>query len=620
MGLETRTEKSYYQRKEVTGFTIDGPFSVDLDDALWIEKNDDGYVAHISIADAGAFVPMNSRIDFRALSLGFTRYFSSGGISCPMLPKHLISYYLTLEEGEKRPTITLSVPISEKLEFGEANLEHTYLTSCARLTYEDADRFMQEGNAFSLRDAQTLSKRLLEKRKSDGAFVLFNREKGLAVNEEGNLVSFAKASMHNSYILVQEFMILANQIVAQYFSRNNIPCLYRNHLPGDDAPERSEMLNRLESALASGDTQILRELCKSISSSVCRASYGVDTKGHFGLNLRSYLHFTSPMRRYADLVNNRQLTAHLLGRDLPYNSENLEDIAAHLNGLKQRIKDEETIRYEQRLARRSSEALESDDFSSIKEGQFYKVIQTAIDRSTVTIALESEISSRLEDGLLKNNEILMILSKTPKEDLLWKDIRKRVLDWLEQTPQKTVTIFHNAKISPDLSICENKNFRLSHHTAIASLTLGDEHYQSLPQTAKSKKESSALACFDLLTIIAGFDGKSRGPKEDENVPRKKSRSVPNYASDAAKDVSGKIPDKDYRSMLKAGCIMLGKTAPEFFAYRTGTKKDPTVTVTAQITLEDKVFISYPVVGEKQDLAEQWAAKDLFDKIQSHFDT
>ncbi len=242
------------ERPVVQGFTIDGPTSKDLDDALWLERRPDGgYQLDISIADVGSLLTpeLTPTLDKEALQRSFTRYFAED--NAPMLPRSLSEASLSLLEGQPRPTLTLTLPFDAKLRMGEPSIRHTTLTSIKRFTYESADHAIEHPHnelTEMVRDAYGLAQRFFQKRRARGALALYDLQAGWATNEEGNLVSLSQGERHKAHILIQEYMILANQVFAHFLADKGVLALYRNHVAKAIAPERAKLLEMLETAVS----------------------------------------------------------------------------------------------------------------------------------------------------------------------------------------------------------------------------------------------------------------------------------------------------------------------------------------------------------------------------------
>ena len=283
-------------REEVRGITIDPVGALDLDDAIYAEQDGKGLIVHISIADPSSVITPGSLLDEVANARAFTRYYGDLG-NDPMLPGVLSEDRLSLHEGQRRPTITLSMPVDGRLNFGKPEIRRTFLRSRRALTYQDADRIITENNdpdARALRMAYGLGKRLALAR---GAYYDFR--KFIEISEEGTERPIRWGDAYESMVMVRELMIKANMATARIALEMDIPVLYRGH---DSIGER--------------------------------AYYSTVFAGHEGMRLRAdspYAHFTSPIRRLSDLIFHRQLLAAMEGNEPPYTQTELDQLARAIN-------------------------------------------------------------------------------------------------------------------------------------------------------------------------------------------------------------------------------------------------------------------------------------------------
>ena len=283
-------------REEVQGITIDPVGAKDLDDAIYVEQDGNGFWVSVTIADASSVILPGSLLDEVANARAFTRYWGEMG-NDPMLPAVLSEDRLSLHEGQRRPTITIFIPIDEKLNFGKPEIKRTFLRSRRALTYPEADRIMFENNdtvAPVLKMGYGLARRLEYARGTD-----YNFEKRTEISEEGEEKQMRWGDAYLSMITVRALMIRTNMIGSKIALDMDIPFLYRGH---DAIGER--------------------------------AYYATVYSGHDGMKLQAdqpYAHLTSDLRRLSDLTDLRQLLAALEGKEPPYTQEELDQIARAIN-------------------------------------------------------------------------------------------------------------------------------------------------------------------------------------------------------------------------------------------------------------------------------------------------
>lgn len=318
-------------RPKVHGFTIDSATSRDLDDAFFVERTLHGYRLTISIADVAAYVERGSVLDDQAKQMVETRYYRNG--NHPMLPVRYSEGCLSLLPYKPRPVLTVTVDLAEDCTIAATEIIESQLTSQARFSQEETDLLLL-GPPNPLRDQMDLCRkvasRLQAHRQERGACAFYDLRQGLYADEEG--VIRRSASVH-AQIIVQEFMILANETVATTLARTGRAFLYRNHQARSAAPGRDEILRQLQDALL--NPQSLPALLTRTQLWMDRATYDPILLGHFGLNLPAYGHFTSPIRRYADLINHRIVKAAIKGEPEPYAVKDLAKIAKDINTWKE---------------------------------------------------------------------------------------------------------------------------------------------------------------------------------------------------------------------------------------------------------------------------------------------
>jgi ribonuclease R len=364
--------------------TIDGEDARDFDDAVCLEREGDGFRLYVAIADVSHYVAPWSTLDREAYIRGTSTYFPDRCI--PMLPPELSEGVCSLKPAVNRLTVTVEIPIRPGGEAGPPKFYPSVIRSRARLTYDevhDALAGAGEGSPVRtgaggeharevgrmLRDMATAAGWLSLARSARGALDLDLPEAKIAV-EGGLPVSIRAAERWESHRVIEEFMLLANTAVAEFLSRRGDPFLFRIHEePAEDRVEefeaaagrllrrsrptdRRDVSSRLQAwaGLARGG-KYERPIHMMLLRSLMLARYGPEIRGHFGLALTRYTHFTSPIRRYPDLVVHRVLKAALGDRTLSAYLKHLSDrgaeIGSHLSG-RERLSMEAERAVEQR--------------------------------------------------------------------------------------------------------------------------------------------------------------------------------------------------------------------------------------------------------------------------------
>jgi len=326
--------------------TIDPKDARDHDDAVWVEKTREGYRATVAIADVSEFVPPHTPLDEEARARGCTIYLPDRAL--PMLPTALAADLCSLLPERDRLCLAVVIELDQKGEVTSFSLHEAVMRSAAMLTYEGVARtlgFSEEGpqshQAETLRSGlqklDELAQKLRRRRLARGAMDLELPEAQVVIDpkthEPSDVVRrVTQPSIRRAYQMVEELMILANELVAAWLSERRSLTVYRVHAPPD--PERLERLLafahqlglRLDLEEFSDPKGLGRFLTKIRDHdfapglmmlalrSLKPAAYDIVNRGHFGLASDAYLHFTSPIRRYPDLLVHRTVKALLRGQ------------------------------------------------------------------------------------------------------------------------------------------------------------------------------------------------------------------------------------------------------------------------------------------------------------------
>lgn len=347
--------------KEVV-FTIDSASTRDIDDALSVRpaEADGGLRVSVHIADVAELVPLGSELDLHARKVGTSVYLP--GKVIPMLPRQLSEDRLSLLPGEERLTLTVEMRIEPDGTVTSVDVFESRIRSRQRLTYEQADGVLRgedvEGIESEVKESllwlRAACARLSVQRASRGGVEARRVEPELRVSlVDGAVAQVATTPEGPGNQLVERLMVAANEAVARYVTERALPVLYRTHPePAGEIAEELEVfannlgyrvglggrltaqaLSALEQQISLGGNEQGAALWEVVLSSLGRAQYTPARAGHFALGSEQYLHFTSPIRRYADLVVHRTLKAYLAGqRGEGYPSlEELEELGAHLD-------------------------------------------------------------------------------------------------------------------------------------------------------------------------------------------------------------------------------------------------------------------------------------------------
>lgn len=587
------------ERLTAKGLTIDGPISKDLDDAIWMNKEDDHHLIYVSIADTANHIEIGSDIDQNAMKQCFTRYYATG--TKPMIPRPLSEFSLSLLEKQKRDTITLTICLDLQLNVKSFKINKTTLKSLKKLSYQEAEELMGTDQDPFLKDAYKLSRRLFNKRRDDGAIVYFDREKGFTTTEDGNVTILDESERFNSHLIVQEFMILANRLVSEYFIKNNIPGLFRNHKARSSAPDRKDLVDDLENTLTQGNYNRINTFREKLSLVMERSKYEPTVNGHYGLNLPAYMHFTSPIRRYADMVNHRQLSAFLEKKEFPYDEAKLLKIAEEINGVENHMKDAKNEALKGMANSIAKTALMVGALDNLDKNEFARVIKIAVREDRLTPELEEMILKLLEKEEFTPNNMFVVICEGDKLSDKWRPIRKALLKHLETHLPNAVTILVMASQTLGWLLPKYKTDRCGTEQNVffecrgTVKVKGGDIFYSPVQKSSTKKVAIQLAALSLLELYLGFETESR----DCVVQVKK-----------LKDKNEEVTE-NFKSRLQEICQKKKWPLPQFkITSETGESHDPEFTVVASIQIGDTIFSSVGKKAGSKKMAEQLAAQSL----------
>jgi ribonuclease R len=328
-------EKDMVGRKDIRDLpfiTIDGVTAKDFDDAIYVESDVKGFKLYVAIADVSHYVKEGTSIDKDAYERGTSVYFPNFVV--PMLPEVLSNGLCSLNPHRPRLALVAEMKMDFSGEMISSSFYEAVIESKARVTYGEAQEII-DGNVVEklnhvkdqIIEASQLAKILMAKRFKEGSLDLEIPETELILDASGNPVDIIKSERIFSHKLIEEMMLAANVAVAKFFHEKEIPGIYRVHETPDQT--KIQTLERYiynfggSSQLTTGKlqkklTKVLHEFAGKPEAlvlhiltlrSMAQAKYSANNVGHFGLGFEFYTHFTSPIRRYPDLIVHRLVKA-----------------------------------------------------------------------------------------------------------------------------------------------------------------------------------------------------------------------------------------------------------------------------------------------------------------------
>lgn len=343
---ESQAKRDTYRAdlRDLFTFTVDPIMAQDFDDALSFERTADGTtMVYVHIADVSYFVLEETALDREALRRGNSVYVATGVE--PMLPPQLSSGVCSLRPDEDRKTVTVEMEVDDKGTVREVRFYRSLIRSDRRLDYEQLERMfrdeepMDDELAEPLRWGRALAQMLRVKRQERGSLQIESTEPEFEWDDEGNVIGADPSEELESHWFIEGYMVLANEQVASFLEREHVPTVYRVH----DLPDPFHVDHLLDiltslglptppfdpmSASTADIRRVMRDtaawvdkytppgrgkaaLVQQVLRAQARAVYQTTNIGHFGLASDTYCHFTSPIRRYPDLLVHRGLLAKL---------------------------------------------------------------------------------------------------------------------------------------------------------------------------------------------------------------------------------------------------------------------------------------------------------------------
>ena len=362
--------------RNITPFTIDPVDAKDFDDALSIRSAGEGlWEVGVHIADVSHYVTEGSIIDKEAFKRATSIYLVDRTI--PMLPEHLCNFLCSLRPNEEKLAYSVIFTMNEKAEVKKFEITRAVIKSDRRFSYEEVQEIIEKGEGEYFEEISTLNRlaqKMREKRFAAGAIDFQQAQVHFRLDESGKPLSVYFSESNESHQLIEEFMLLANRTVAEKIGKktpNSTPKTFVYRIHDEPNPEKLSMLSKFVTKLGykmrsgSGRTtsaNALNSLLKEVHGSkeqnvieqislrtMQKARYSTGNIGHYGLAFRYYTHFTSPIRRYPDLLVHRLLDRYLTLGARSVSQPKYEDLCEHCSAQEQVAANAEraSIKYKQ---------------------------------------------------------------------------------------------------------------------------------------------------------------------------------------------------------------------------------------------------------------------------------
>ncbi len=365
--IEDSVIKSRVDLRNLPLVTIDGEDSKDFDDAVFCEVNKrGGWKLHVAIADVSHYITQDSAIDHQALLRGNSVYFP--GKVIPMLPELFSNELCSLKPNVDRLCMVCSMHVSQSGKVTKYDFYEAVMRSKARLTYNQVAEILAENKKNHGIDKAVLAN-LLElhnvfvvlhqERQKRGAIEFETSESRIVFNKKGEAIDIKAVKRNVAHRIIEESMLCANVATAKFLEKNKVLSIYRVHegpksvklidlkaflagvglsLDSDNNPTPQDYSRLLQSISHRADADVIQMI---LLRSMCQAVYSIDNIGHFGLAYPAYTHFTSPIRRYTDLLVHRHIKSILSNNTnkLHLPTEKVKEVAEHCSMTERRADD-----------------------------------------------------------------------------------------------------------------------------------------------------------------------------------------------------------------------------------------------------------------------------------------
>ena len=422
--ISARDKKGREDLSDQLIITIDGDDSRDFDDAVSLERIAEGYRLGVHIADVSYYVKEKSALDREAFERGTSIYVCDRVV--PMLPQYLSNGICSLNPNVERCTISCVMDIDRKGEVVNYRIFPSFIRSKERMTYANVNKMIHKDEEMCqkyahllemVEDMLRLSKIIRRRREKLGSIDFDTKEGKIVLDAKGKAVDVKLRERGESERIIEDFMIQANEVVANHVKWLEVPSMYRIH----EQPDPKKMREFVHIAQLSGlkfkgnvlnvkpmqCQQLLKEAKKKeeysiISTSLLRcmakAKYDAKCLGHFGLGLKEYTHFTSPIRRYPDLVVHRMLRKYCFGEIPTASQMERDEVWVEKAALQSSIRERKAIECE-----RDVDDMKKAEYMEKHVGEKYEGLISGVTKFGFFVELDNTVEGLVHISTLNDD-------------------------------------------------------------------------------------------------------------------------------------------------------------------------------------------------------------------------
>lgn len=435
--------KELVDRKDLTDkviFTIDNADTKDIDDAISLERNGDNYVLGVHIADVSYYVRPGSALNEDAMNRGTSSYLADTVI--PMIPHKLSNGICSLNENVIRLSESCVMEITPKGEVVDFDIFPSYIKSCKKMTYKDVNDIVMrdivnpgyEEYADVLKEMNTLAHILKNMKTNKGSIDFDLDEAKIICDELGRACDIKRVEREDGEKMIEQFMIIANETVATCISNMDLPFIYRVH----DVPSTEKIEDFMKFVAILGyqvnarikditpktmqsildqlkDKKEFETLSSNLLRSMKKAKYQRENIGHFGLASTCYTHFTSPIRRYPDLLVHRLLRKYLFNHEI---DASVDELKTKIDAIAELASERELAAVE---AEREVDDMKMAEYMEGHIGEEFDGKISGLTNFGMFVELENlieglvHISAIGNDYYTYNSDIMAIIGETSKK-------------------------------------------------------------------------------------------------------------------------------------------------------------------------------------------------------------